>query len=229
MPIGMDRDNPGNIEAVPASMKFNGVIKPHDGSRYLAFDALTNGIRAIAINLLSYYDKHGIDTIREAITRWAPPGKKDKNPTNAYITNVAKWADLDPDMPLDFHDKDVMFGLVRGICWQENGQGCVTDEQVRAGIRAAGFAAVKPLKQSTTIKAANVGTVATVTTLAAGTAQQAADTITPLLPAIQAVHSIWDSIRPMLPFVIGIGAVAVIGALIYIKIQRARMHEEGVV
>jgi hypothetical protein len=118
-PRGVRNNNPGNIEwgdpwqgLVPLAQRTD--------SRFAQFTTPAYGIRAIARLLITYYDKHKIDTVRGAINRWAPPGE---NQTTAYVASVASLMGVDPDQPLDFHDFTTLKGLVEGIIRHENGSG----------------------------------------------------------------------------------------------------------
>jgi hypothetical protein len=105
----------------------------------VVFDTMENGIRALALNLLTYQRKYGIYTIRRAIERWAP--QADHNDTEAYIAFVAHVCEVDPDDRLDFSDRDTLYWLITAIGEEEQGHEAftqtVTDEQIDAGIDAA--------------------------------------------------------------------------------------------
>lgn len=75
------------------------------------------GIRALARILLSYH-RQGVTTVRQAITRWAPPTEND---TAAYITTVARTLNLNPDEQTDFSAPSVLLRLVTAVIRQENG------------------------------------------------------------------------------------------------------------
>jgi hypothetical protein len=57
----------------------------------------------LARTLITYQDKHGLRSIRQIISRWAPPVE---NNTNAYVRAVAADTGLDADQPLDLHRFD---------------------------------------------------------------------------------------------------------------------------
>lgn len=109
----------------------------NDG-RFAIFDKMENGIRALAKQLMVYQDKHGVDTVREAITRWAPSSE---NNTEAYIAFVCHVCDLNDSDQLDFHDRNTLFWMVTAIGEEEQGHDAftkyVTDAQIDAGIDAA--------------------------------------------------------------------------------------------
>ena len=83
-------NNPGNLRPVGASTGFQQYASPEEG------------IAAADSNLKSYGEKHGINTLRGVISRWAPP--TDKNDTEAYINTVAQKVGLDPNQKIDLSD-----------------------------------------------------------------------------------------------------------------------------
>ena len=90
IPLGVTLSNPGNIRNT--GITWSGQDKSYPGP-YCKFIAPSWGFRAMA-RILSSYEKEGIQTIRGAITRWAPASE---NPTDSYIANVSTWSGIDPD------------------------------------------------------------------------------------------------------------------------------------
>lgn len=191
-PRGIRNNNPGNIEwgspwqgLVPADQRTD--------SRFCQFTDAAFGVRALATTLITYQDKRRaadgspIDTVYEAIERWAPPIE---NNTKAYADAVAEdvtkaaclakaetaaasisdsvCRKVGPHDIVDFHDHDVMFGLVSGIIKHENGKGpkatlntWYDDAVINEGLRRAGIV----MKKKTV-----AGVPVTKETAAAGTA-----------------------------------------------------------
>ena len=128
---GIRNNNPGNIRLtditwkgeVPASLKtdddFEEYISPLFGIRAMA-RILKKGLTA------------GRDTVREIITRWAPPGEND---TAAYIRSVSRRAGLDPDAPINFDEK--LRDLLDAIIVHENGSNPYADQLLFEAIAAA--------------------------------------------------------------------------------------------
>jgi len=83
-------NNPGNLRPVGASTGFQQYGSPEEG------------LAAADKNLKIYGEKHGINTLRGVILRWAPPA--DKNDTESYIKTVAQKVGLDPDQKIDLSD-----------------------------------------------------------------------------------------------------------------------------
>lgn len=132
-PRGIRNNNPGNIDHNPAN-KWVGEL-PHDKtieSRFCRFSTPEYGIRALAKILLNYQRKHGLNTIRKIISRWAPPVEND---TGAYAEQVAKACGVPPDA--DISVGQLLPLLVPAIIKHENGQQPYTAEQIAAGVNMA--------------------------------------------------------------------------------------------
>ena len=76
------------------------------------------GIKDIDSNLLAYGQKHGINTLRGVISRWAPPSEND---TGSYVDTVSKRLSLDPDQKINLSDPAVRHLIGAGIMLQEKG------------------------------------------------------------------------------------------------------------
>ena len=118
---GYRNNNPGNIEA---GVGWQGEIGS-DG-RFAVFDTAENGYRAMGKNLLAYQNRHGLKTIRQIISRWAPPGEND---TGAYIAAVSREMGVGPDEPLDLSQQATLQRLMTSITRHENG-GLMHDSSV---------------------------------------------------------------------------------------------------
>lgn len=131
MTRGMELCNPGNLRiGLPA---FQWEWTPSKDPEFRQFKSMLYGIRAIAETLLTYHKVHGLNTIRQMISRWAPAA--DNNPTDAYIENVCQACGMDPDASLDMTDAGIIEGLVTGIIKQENGSlGDITPEDITAAV-----------------------------------------------------------------------------------------------
>jgi len=92
-PIGFRNNNPGNLRANNTS--WEGKIGEKGG--FVVFDDVAWGIRATATNFHSSITRHGTNTLRKYITRYAPPFEND---TNAYIKFVSEKTGIDPDETL---------------------------------------------------------------------------------------------------------------------------------
>jgi hypothetical protein len=80
---------------------------------------------------MAYENKRGIRTIREAITRWAPPSE---NNTDAYVSVICRAAGCGPDDPISLTQK---LPQIIPIIRHENGQQPYTPDVIAAGIALA--------------------------------------------------------------------------------------------
>ena len=108
--------NPGNIRK--STDLFNGEVRPSQDPEFKQFQDMDYGFRAMWSVLKSYYYRHGLYTIQEIISRWAPP--KDHNPTDDYIAFVAKHSGHAPRERLKFNYEG-MSGVVLAIAHYESG------------------------------------------------------------------------------------------------------------
>lgn len=120
-PRGIRNRNPGNIRTEGTPNGINGPdpwlgLTGHDEAGYGIFESAEYGIRAMGRVLDSYRDRHGLDTVRGIITRWAPPVE---NQTAAYVEHVADRLGVPPDHPLTDAQRPA---LVEAIILHENGR-----------------------------------------------------------------------------------------------------------
>ncbi|HGM5243534.1 TPA: hypothetical protein ACKPZK_002477 [Serratia marcescens] len=141
---GLRNNNPGNIEA---SDKNPWEGQSGSDGRFAKFETPEHGIRALGKNLLTYYQKHGLDTVGEIITRWAPPKE---NKTDAYIKAICDQLGVAADQQIDVTNPRTLAALCAGIVNHENGSQPYTDEQIGAGVSAAlGLSALESSKRRT--------------------------------------------------------------------------------
>lgn len=124
-PRGIKNNNPGNINKTfksNAPYLWNGEV-PHDentDSRFKQFYDFTYGVRALMLNLKSYF-KNGKDTVREIISTWAP-ASENKEGTEAYIKFVSKELKVNDSTKLAMTEK-TLTALAKAIAKFENGVG----------------------------------------------------------------------------------------------------------
>lgn len=122
-PRGIRNNNPGNLEGDQGFKGFVGL----DDKGYAKFDSPDSGLRAMAINLRNQQDLHGLNTVEDIVTKYAPPNE---NNTAAYIANVSKSLNVGPQDPLDLHEPQVLATLTKAVIKQEQGAIPVSDKQV---------------------------------------------------------------------------------------------------
>ncbi len=131
-PRGIRNSNPGNIEL--GSDKWQGLSADQTDGRFAQFDSPEYGIRAMAKVLGNYQVKHGLNTPREMIGRWAPAGEND---VGSYAASVAKNSGLDPDAPIDLSRDGA--ALIAAMIQHENGQQPYDQATISKGIQMAGL------------------------------------------------------------------------------------------
>lgn len=144
LPRGIRNNNPGNIEHRDP---WQGLVPDSERTdkRFAEFTSAVWGIRAIARLLINYKDLYKINTLQEAINRWAPPVE---NNTNAYVNIVSKAAGISPNNFIDLADYHSVKPVIEAIIKHENGPGPLktpstwyTDTEIDEALRLAG---VKP-------------------------------------------------------------------------------------
>lgn len=156
---GYRNRNPGNIDYRPQN-KWQGQVglgddwMPATQRRFAAFQTHEFGIRALAVLLTTYQDRHGLRSIGQIINRWAPGNE---NNTGAYIQHVAKLTGIEPNAVLDLHDFHTMRALVTAIITHELGGQPYTADVIDGGLRLAGLVPTtvrEVAASSTTVQAA---------------------------------------------------------------------------
>lgn len=115
--------NPGNIRISGA--KYKGEVQPSQDKAFKQFESMAYGYRAMFMLLYTYQKKRGLSTIREMITRYAPPVE---NHTVVYIDTVAKRSGVGADTRLTATNRDVMIPIVAAMSHVENGKPAVMAE-----------------------------------------------------------------------------------------------------
>ncbi|MCG7546951.1 hypothetical protein [Pseudoalteromonas sp. Of7M-16] len=120
-------NNPLNIRA--NKIKWNGAVG--DDGEFVKFESPELGFRAAYKTLMTYRNKHGLDTIDGIISRWAPDNE---NHTDGYITYVREKMGIRSDvfMPLERYPE-----LIFWMAEMEGAKGAFTIEQIERGIALA--------------------------------------------------------------------------------------------
>lgn len=131
---GLRNNNPGNIERT--GDVWQGMAPVQSDSRFVTFDDMVYGVRAAAVIFRNYARRYGLRSVRELISRWAPPVEND---TEAYVRSVAQRVGVDADTPLDLGNTELMFKFLRAVFRHENGAeaDAIPEETVRAGVMLA--------------------------------------------------------------------------------------------
>lgn len=116
MSRGIDNCNPGNIRRSRVSYK--GEVHPSQDKDFKQFESMEWGYRAMFVLLDTYRVRYGLCTLREMISRYAPP---EENHTALYIDAIQEMTGVQPDEPLDTLDRKQMIPIVAAMSRVENG------------------------------------------------------------------------------------------------------------
>jgi hypothetical protein len=132
LPRGIRNNNPGNIRHLAGQVwTWKGQEQTQTDPDFVQFVTAEYGIRAIT-RILNSYKSDGLNTIKQAIDRWAPPTE---NNTETYIKDVCTNCNLQPGSVVDYDA--IMPALVKAIILHENGMMPYTDDQIAKGISLA--------------------------------------------------------------------------------------------
>lgn len=215
---GYRNRNPGNIDHVPAN-RWQGLAEPPiepppaggGRARFARFVSHEYGIRALALLLITYQDRHGLRSIRGIVGRWAPGAEND---TEAYIAAVARRTGRHAREMLDLHRHEDLRPLVEAIIQHELGGMPYDRATIDAGLRLAGVVpeGAGAVARSGTARAA-AGTAAA-GTAAVALVQPAAEAMAQAAPALAAL-------RDLSPFVAVALILAVAGFFVWQRARRA--------
>jgi hypothetical protein len=127
VPRGLRNNNPGNLRRVEGTA-WKGQEATQTDPDFVQFVTPEYGIRAMA-RILHNYKRDGLNTIHEAISRWAPSNEND---TNSYIQDVCNGCSVQPTDVVDFDL--IMPSLIKAIIFHENGVQPYSDDQINKGI-----------------------------------------------------------------------------------------------
>ena len=116
-PRGIRNNNPGNIRHGANWLGLNPNGRNID-SAFCVFESPVFGIRALAKVLINYKKIHGLNTVRQIVSRYAPPNE---NQTKAYIQSVAKQLEVYPDTKIDIEERGVLTVFIKAVIRMENG------------------------------------------------------------------------------------------------------------
>jgi hypothetical protein len=129
---GERNNNPGNLRS--SAVQWRGEKAVQDDPAFESFDTPEDGIRALAIVLLNYQRLHGLRTLRQIISRYAPANEND---TEAYIRNVSGATGFLASEPINLQDPDTLRVVVRAVINQENGRVIYPDQQIALAVATA--------------------------------------------------------------------------------------------
>lgn len=222
-PRGVRNHNPGNIRH--SNDKWQGLATSQPDKDFATFKDPTWGIRALAVLLINYQDKYKLRTIKQIISRWAPPVEND---TQSYIDFVCDTAGFTQVEKLDMHNYEHLRPVLEAIIRHENGRGPKTtvnswydEATIKTGLQRAGV--VKPHAEVAAVPVTKetIGATATATLGAA----QVVDVMPQVIAAIESSQDRLSS-GSMVQLVIG---VLTVGMAVFIAYSQVKKHQAGVV
>ena len=129
-PRGIRNNNPGNIRHGQNWQGLNPEGRNIDPA-FCVFKSPVFGIRALAKVLMNYKKIHGLNTVRQIISRYAPPNE---NQTKAYIQTVAQQIGVYPDTVIDIEERGILTVFIKAVIRMENGIQPYSDEVIQQGI-----------------------------------------------------------------------------------------------
>ncbi len=131
-PRGIRNNNPGNIRHGANWQGLNPNGRNIDPA-FCVFQTPVAGIRALAKVLINYKKIHGFNTVRQIISRYAPPNE---NQTAAYVQTVAKQLGVSPDVAIDIEERGILTVFIKAVIRMENGIQPYSDQTIQQGIDA---------------------------------------------------------------------------------------------
>lgn len=207
-------NNPGNIRYREQD-KWQGLADSPEVNGFCNFVGPCFGVRTIARQLIANQDRHNCHTIRDHITRYAPPSE---NKTETYIVNVSAWTGISQSLDIDVHSYDVAYPLVRAIIRQEQGRDAVSDAVIKEGLRLAGIVPPGPSSSAAAVAKDPKVIAATI-----------AGTLASAQAAVSSISDIWETVGKVIdPRYLVWACVAVIVTIgIGYAVQRVVAHREG--
>ncbi|WP_028302986.1 hypothetical protein [Oceanospirillum maris] len=126
---GLRNKNPFNIKKT--GINWQGETDGGDAT-FETFSSHEMGIRAGARLLLNYEQKHGLNTVSQIISRFAPGTE---NNTGAYIEHVSDQLNVHPDEPFSVRGR--LVDLTKAIIRHENGINPFSDQFIADSVALA--------------------------------------------------------------------------------------------
>ena len=125
-PRGLRNNNPGNLRL--SKDKWKGLREKQEDKSFFQFVSIEWGYRALIITLQNYRRKHGCQSIRDFIKRYAPDVE---NNTEAYINAVCSKMGKKDDWCPNVDDKVTMVMFASAISYVENGELAIIEDVVK--------------------------------------------------------------------------------------------------
>ncbi len=111
---GIRNNNPGNLK-YNASIKWQGQTG-QDAQGFCTFDTMTDGVRAMAIDLKNAQTIHGRNTVYDIVVNYSLTDQ------DAYVSNVSAALGVDPHDTIDITDPTTLYDYMTAAIKQESGE-----------------------------------------------------------------------------------------------------------
>lgn len=125
LPRGMRNNNPGNIRVSATNWQGKIPMAQNTDKAFEQFRTYAHGVRAMIKNLLTYYNRDGLNTLTKIISKWAPATE---NNTRVYVYDVSTATGFGPDQILNLENIATMRAIVIAMTGKENGRTAVTPD-----------------------------------------------------------------------------------------------------
>ena len=134
LPRGLRNHNPLNIRK--SATKWRGMSAVQADRSFVTFISNEWGYRAAFRILHTYITKYKLSTIRDIISRWAPPSE---NNTRMYTLTVVEHSGIDERDKIYYTNKEDIVKIVMAMSYVENGVPAVKSEVENGYELAFGF------------------------------------------------------------------------------------------
>lgn len=126
LPRGLRNNNPGNIRNSDA-IDWKGEVSLKKDNDFEEFEDIEHGYRAMFILVRNYILKHGLNTIRGIISRYAPTHE---NHTENYIDIVSNRSGIGADDVISADNREIMIRIIAAMSYVENGRDAVMSDVI---------------------------------------------------------------------------------------------------
>lgn len=126
LPRGLRNNNPGNIRNSDA-IDWKGEVSLKKDNDFEEFEDIEHGYRAMFILVRNYILKHGLNTIRGIISRYAP---NHENHTENYIDIVSDRSGIGADDVISADNREIMIRIIAAMSYVENGRDAVMSDVI---------------------------------------------------------------------------------------------------
>lgn len=126
LPRGLRNNNPGNIRNSDA-IDWKGEVFLKKDNDFEEFEDIEHGYRAMFILVRNYILKHGLNTIRGIISRYAP---NHENHTENYIDIVSDRSGIGADDVISADNREIMIRIIAAMSYVENGRDAVMSDVI---------------------------------------------------------------------------------------------------